>query len=162
MRALVLSDSHEIGSGLLRMLEKIWAAHPGAFDAYVHCGDGVEDFLQAKHAIALHDPKAACYAVRGNCDWANASVEDTELTFRLGGALAFVCHGHHYRVKQGLDWVDETAAGKGCAITLYGHTHEPNVESMRTLLVNPGSAREGKYAILSVENGQTTASLYCL
>lgn len=160
MRAIVLSDSHGMGSGLLRLLERIWAMHPGKIDAYLHCGDGVTDFFRATDAMKAHDPAAELHVVRGNCDWGMEDEAEAEEIFRFGGAGVLLCHGHYYSVKNTLAWLDEAAYGKGCAVAVYGHTHEPNVEPRSTLLVNPGSAADGCFAILDISGGKAKATLY--
>lgn len=161
MRAIVMSDTHGMGSGLRLMLERIWAMHPGKIDAYIHCGDGVNDFFRTTDVMKAHDPAAELHVVRGNCDWMtdedDAPIEEL---FRFGGANVMMTHGHRYSVKNTLNWVDEASDAHGCTVTLYGHTHDPNVEPRRTLLVNPGSAADGCFAILDITGGKANARLY--
>ena len=160
MRAIVVSDTHGMGSGLRMMLERIWAMHPGKIDAYIHCGDGVSDFLRTIDVMKDHDPAAELHYVRGNCDWLDEDQAPVQENFRFGGANVLLCHGHLYSVKRTLTWLDDEAAGTGCTLVLYGHTHEPNVEPRRTLLVNPGCAQDGCFAILDVTGGKANATLY--
>ena len=47
----------------------------------------------------------------------------------------------------------------GCQIALYGHTHCPDVETRRTMMVNPGAACNGQLALLEVEDGRPRVSL---
>lgn len=160
MRAVILSDSHGMGYGLVQMLQRIWAMNPGKIDAYIHCGDGVSDVLRVTDVIHDRDPKAEIHFVRGNCDWLNEDDAGVEEIFRFGGANVLLCHGHLYQVKRTLTWLDEEARSKECSVVLYGHTHEPNVEPRSALLVNPGSAQDGCFAILDAAGGKVDARLY--
>ena len=161
MRAIVISDTHGMGSGLRLMLDRIWAMQPGRIDAYIHCGDGVTDFFQTTDYMKAHDPASELHVVRGNCDWlADEDDAPIEEVFRFGGAGVMLCHGHRYSVKNSREWVDEAGYGRGCAVTLYGHTHTPDVDPRRTLLVNPGSAADGCFAILDISGGKANARLY--
>lgn len=161
MRAIILSDSHGMGYSMRPMLEQIWAMHPGKVDAYIHCGDGADDFYRHTDLMKAHDPAAELHVVRGNCDWLVTNEDlPTEEVFRFGGAGFLLCHGHRYSVKNTLEWLDEAAYGRGCAAAIYGHTHEPNVEARRTLLINPGSAANGCFAILEASGGKVNATLY--
>lgn len=162
MRAIVMSDTHGMGYGLVQLLQRVWAMHPGRIDAYIHCGDGVKDFLRAIDVMKDHDPAAELHYVRGNCDWLDEDEAPVREIFRFGGASVMLCHGHLQSVKRTLMWVDEESRGEGCTVTLYGHTHQPNVEPRSTLLVNPGSTAEGCFALLDIEKGAANARLYRL
>ena len=48
----------------------------------------------------------------------------------------------------------------GAQVALFGHTHEPCACYVgKVLMVNPGALKDGRYAVLRIENGQTTPYL---
>lgn len=157
MRALVMSDSHGSVDALRWLLEQCWQ-RVGPVDAYIHCGDGARDFEALQGLMLDRDANAALYSVRGNCDFLGADMPGV-LVAPFGGTKLFVTHGHLYRVKSTLYQLDEAAEEHGCAIALYGHTHEPLVETRRTLMINPGSAADGRMALLEVTDGRPRVNL---
>ncbi len=157
MRALVMSDSHGCGSILRRGIEWAWQCVGKApIDAYIYCGDGVEDFQELESLLFAHDPRAQFHVVRGNRDDSSpeAPYEDV---FSFGGANILVCHGQLYHVKSGLMYLEYAAREKNCTIALYGHTHVPSVEEAGGVtLINPGSARDRRIGLLEVKDGQVS------
>jgi hypothetical protein len=118
----VISDTH----GLMR---------PQALDALrgsdliVHAGDvGRPEVLDALRALA------PVHAVRGNVDkasWA-AQLPMTALV-EVGGHLLYVLH-----IIDALDLDPPTA---GFAAVIFGHSHQPSIETRNGVLwLNPGSA----------------------
>ncbi len=99
-------------------------------------------------------PRLSICEVYGNNDYAPA--EMSEKTIRLEGIVFFVTHGHRYGVKNGPGTLAYSAAKKGAAIALYGHTHEQAVEEIGGVLcVNPGSAGYGeRYLYAEIANGK--------
>ena len=77
----------------------------------------------------------------------------------LGGANVFMTHGHLYRAKSTYTYLDEAAYERGCTVTLFGHTHSPCVETRRTLMINPGSAADGRLALLELKEGRPRVNL---
>ncbi len=154
MRALVMSDSHGDASGLRLLLEKAWnRIGPGRVDAYIHCGDGARDLRRLETFVQAHDPGAALYTVRGNCDgWISDTPDEDVLS--LGGVRVYLCHGHRWHVKSTLTYLEYAAQERECAVALYGHTHQPAVDTGRVLLINPGSAADDRMALLEVEEGR--------
>ena len=157
MKAIVLSDIHGDDSTLRVTLEKAWL-RTGPVDAYFCLGDGVRDFERAEMFLRAHDPNALMFAVKGNNDFAVMNTPET-MVVPFGGAKIFLTHGHYLRVKQTLEFLDRAAEEAGCAVALYGHTHCPDVETRRTLMVNPGAACNGRLALLEVEDGRPRISL---
>lgn len=152
MRALILSDSHGMGSNLMQLFDKAWQAiGPGPVDAYIHCGDGASDMERVRDLLSEHDPKAAIYCVRGNCDFGSDVPAEQLLT--LGGMRILVCHGHRYHVKTDLIYLSMAARERGCQLALYGHTHIPDEEFGQVMMVNPGSAADGRMALLEIKDG---------
>jgi len=157
MRAIVLSDSHGEEHTLRWMLEQAWKTI-GPVDAYIHCGDGAHDFARLENFIRARDEHAAFYGVRGNCDFMAHDLPDFRL-IGLGGANILVTHGHLYRVKSTLTYLEDAAREHGCSIALFGHTHKACMEIRHALLVNPGSAADGRMALLEVEDGRPRLQL---
>lgn len=159
MRALVLSDSHGEESTLRWMLEQAWKT-VGPVDAYIHCGDGAADFARLENFIRARDEHAAMVGVRGNCDFMAHDLTDVKI-LGLGGANILVTHGHLYGVKSSFARLDDAAKEHGCSIALFGHTHKPCVEPRWALLVNPGSAADGRMALLEINDGKPCVQLLC-
>lgn len=157
MRCIVLSDSHGHDDDVRWMLEQAWK-DVGPVDYYLHCGDGAHDFIRLENFIRRRDEYASLHGVRGNCDFGLTDVPE-HLVLNIGGAKIFLTHGHHYHVKSDYHDVDEAARARECTITLFGHTHKPFWEQRQTLLINPGSARDGRMALLEIEHGKPRFSL---
>jgi hypothetical protein len=125
----VISDTH----GLLR---------PQAVDALrgsdliIHAGDvGTPDILDALRAIA------PVFAVRGNIDrgaWAER-LPMIELV-EAGGRLVHVLHN--------IAELDVDPATAGFAAVVYGHSHQPAIETRDgVLFFNPGSAGPRRFKL---------------
>lgn len=152
MRCIVMSDTHGEDDTVRWALEQAWK-EIGPVDCYIHCGDGAYDFMRLENFIRRRDEYAAMYGVAGNCDCGVPDMQDyRELT--LGGVKLFVTHGHRFHVKSDYAYLDKAAKERGCAVALFGHTHVPFWEQRQTLLINPGSARDGRLALLEINNGQ--------
>lgn len=153
-RALVMSDSHRSQEELRRLLEMAWQrCGKEKIDAYIHLGDGTEDFEALESMMFYRDPRSQFHRVRGNCDFSAVDVPDEDV-FELGGANLFACHGHRYHVKSTLMYLDYAARERGCTIALFGHTHVQCVETGNGVtLINPGSARDGCMGLLQIEDG---------
>ncbi len=142
-RVIAVSDSHGDAAGLKALLAK--ARKAGRIDAAVFLGDGLADFETAQEALLAEGTR--CYAVRGNNDWGSRAPRDE--TFVLNGVCFYLCHGHEWHVKYGLDRLWYAAQEHGAQVALYGHTHRPAVDLERGMyLVNPGASG---YAEVCVE-----------
>lgn len=140
MRVGVLSDSHGMVGRLSTLLMKMEAEGP--LDALIHLGDGYDDLRE------LDVPLPPVYQVAGNCDHFRT---DTLDIITLSGAKLLLTHGHYQHVKEGTDGLLSFALTEQVQAALYGHTHCPRLEwHSGILLLNPGSAASGKYAILTV------------
>lgn len=157
MKAIVLSDIHGDEATLRVTLEKAWR-RTGAVDAYFCLGDGVREFERQEMFMRAHNPDALMFAVRGNNDFAAVGTPDT-MVVPFGGTKVFLTHGHYLRVKQTLEFLDRAAEESGCTVALYGHTHCPDVETRRTLMINPGAACDGRLALLEITDGRPRVSL---
>ena len=154
MKILVLSDIHAHASYAERMIEK---EQP---DEVIFCGDGWKDM----HEIAKFFPAVRFHCVAGNCDFFS---ENQELFITLGGKNIFAAHGHRFNVKMEPSLAYITlrahALDLGADIILFGHTHRPDVQYRNgAVILNPGAVMDGKYALITIENGEVKPELRSL
>ncbi len=151
MKLLVVSDSHGNVDNMVRAVEQVQP------DRILHLGDGWRD-AEELHAIFPHIPLDQ---VPGNCDFLSAEppvkvlcVEDKRIV---------MCHGHTYRVKEGLLDAGYAAQEQQADLFLFGHTHRPTQEwAGKSLMVNPGSIGywgNPSYAVVTIDGGKLTADL---
>ncbi len=137
MRVLVLSDSH----GAADLVRRAVAQQPSA-SLILHLGDGERDMLGCGASVPI-------LQVRGNCDW--GSDLPAKIVTQECGCTLYLTHGYAERVKYGLYELKAAAREHHAHIALYGHTHEPVTTYEDGLwLVNPGSVRQGSYAVLDL------------
>ena len=149
MRALIFSDSHGDEENLRWMAELM--SRRGPVNAYVHCGDGAQDFERVENYLLTLSPQARIYGVRGNCDYFVHDVPDQRV-MRLGTVNVLITHGHLYGVKTTLSLLPRPAKELGCSVVLFGHTHCPTLEERDgILLINPGTAQRGYAALLTID-----------
>lgn len=149
MRALIFSDSHGDEENLRWMAELM--SRRGPVNAYVHCGDGAQDFERVENYLLTLSPQARIYGVRGNCDYFVHDVPDQRV-MRLGTVNVLITHGHLYGVKTTLSLLLRPAKELGCSVVLFGHTHRPTLEERDgILLMNPGTAQRGYAALLTID-----------
>ena len=149
MRALIFSDSHGDEENLRWMAELM--SRRGPVDAYVHCGDGAQDFERVENYLLTLSPQVRIYGVRGNCDYFVHDVPDQRV-MRLGTVNVLITHGHLYGVKTTLSLLPRPAKELGCSVALFGHTHRPTLEERDgILLMNPGTAQRGYAALLTID-----------
>ncbi|MBR4360213.1 MAG: YfcE family phosphodiesterase [Clostridia bacterium] len=140
MRIVVVSDSHGATGRLSTIL--MAAEQAGPIDAILHLGDGYWDLRE------LDTDLPPVYQVAGNCDLGHS---DTLDYVTLSGARILLTHGHFKHVKEGTDDLLETAMEEKCQAALYGHTHCQKMEWRNgILLLNPGPAQGGAYALLNI------------
>ncbi len=140
MKVLVCSDSHAGIINIRRMLDM----HPDA-EAVFFLGDGIADFYALKNRY----PAIAFIAVKGNWDTTYGDMYNARPTeeITLEGKRIFACHGHTYRVKDGLATLTQAARSRQADIVLFGHTHRrcemyipAEKEGERPLyIINPGA-----------------------
>ena len=141
-KILVISDVH----GRLRDLR--WVLNNETADAMFYLGDGLYD-LNAALELRKEPVPYPIYRVAGNCD-VNYS-EPSEGMAPFGGVLFFYTHGHRYGVKSSDGALVERALKVNARILLYGHTHEPVTRYEDGLyIMNPGSARQGRYGMIDI------------
>ncbi len=146
---IVLSDSHGNADGV-RAMQGRFAEN----DYVVHLGDGFHDMREVRKEYPMK-----VHQVVGNCDFCYG-MREAELS--VEGVDVFFCHGHLYGVKKSLADLAAEAKRRGCALALYGHTHEPLVTQVEGVtLVNPGSFNryEQNYAYIVFNRGKFTVTL---
>lgn len=143
----IIADTH----GLLRA--EAVAALQGA-DLIIHAGDvGRPEILSQLQSIA------PLYTVRGNVDrgpWANL-LPPTEVV-AYGNHLLYVLHDRNE--------LDLTPEAAGFHAVIYGHSHQPQIETRCDVLyMNPGSAGPRRFQLpvtlgrITVNNDQLTAEI---
>lgn len=151
MKILVVSDSHGNVNNMVLAVER---ERP---DRIFHLGDGWRD------AEKLHSmfPEIPLEQVPGNCDF--HPVEPAVKRLELGGKRILLCHGHTYRVKEGLLEAGYAAQEAQADLLAFGHTHRPTQEwAGKSLLLNPGSIGywgDPAYAVVTIADGKLTADL---
>ena len=125
----VISDTH----GLLR--PEAVAALKGS-DLIIHAGDvGAPDVLDALRKLA------PTFVVRGNIDtahWAGALPATAHV--EVGGLQLHVLHN--------IAELDLDPAAAGYAAVIYGHSHQPSIETREgVLFLNPGSAGPRRFRL---------------
>ena len=165
MKIVVVSDIH--GRGYY--LDRVLALHHDA-EGVFFLGDGARD-IDAEGIISTG--KMFC-GVLGNCDPIYVPVGypfSEELLVSPTEYTVMLTHGHSYSVKAGYERAAAHAYMRGADILLFGHTHVPmekyipagsDLSGTRTerplWIMNPGSLRDGNYALLQIKNGQVLIS----
>ncbi|MBR4257259.1 MAG: YfcE family phosphodiesterase [Clostridia bacterium] len=129
---LVFSDSHGASFNMSNVIKK----YPEA-ECVIHLGDGAEDTKYLSLPVTT-----GLLAVRGNCDM--FSDEPREIKVNMCGLDFLICHGDAYGVKYGAERYESYAKRSGCDIALFGHTHTPYKNEIKTedktvYVFNPGS-----------------------
>ncbi len=152
MRIGVVSDSHGYTGRLNTILMAMEAEKK--IDALFHLGDGYWDLKDLQTDLPV-------YQAAGNCDLFRS---DTMSLVDLSGVRFLLTHGHLQRVKKGLDDLTRLAREQQARAALYGHTHVQKMEWRGgILLLNPGAAMDGKYAVLKIgRSGEMEAELHSL
>lgn len=152
MRVGVVSDSHGFTGRLQTILMAMEQSKK--IDALIHLGDGYYDLQD----LGVDLPVCR---VAGNCDY---FCNDTLNVVTLSGARLLLTHGHYQHVKDGLYDLLSLAVDQRAQAALYGHTHCQHMEWRDgILLLNPGAACDGRYAVLTVSRlGAVDAQVYSL
>ena len=127
MRIIVASDSHGKVSPLERIIENMKP------DVFIFCGDGTADVENLEYIYT----DVQFHYVKGNCDFGNYPISKE---IKVGSKRIYFAHGHTYSVKNDDFEIFSEAKRRGVDILLYGHTHNPFVETRNGIVVmNPGS-----------------------
>lgn len=129
---LVFSDSHGSSFNMSETIKK----YPD-LECVIHLGDGAEDTKYLSLSVTT-----GLLTVRGNCDM--FSSEPKEIKVNMCGLDFLICHGNAYGVKFGVERYEAYALKTGCDIALFGHTHTPYLNEIKTenktvYIFNPGS-----------------------
>ena len=154
MKILIISDTHGLDAYVAAALDREWP-----IDALLHLGDSQED--EEEFAEVLAGENIPIYMVKGNCDYF-VDYPPARI-IELAGHKILMAHGHGYYVNFGTRDLVADAQANGCDITMYGHTHRPEIDgSIEDLLIlNPGSlayprqkGRQKSYMIMELEEGK--------
>ena len=138
----VFSDSHGDVSKLVKAIKE-----NEDVSAIVHLGDCARDAYEAEKITGKSIIK-----LNGNCDI--LSNEPVFHIFQIEGVRIYLTHGHREHVKMGLLRLGYKAEEENARLALYGHTHIPKADEFASsLLVNPGALKDGKYLIITLNDG---------
>ncbi len=147
---LVLSDSHGYEQKLSTVLMHATSLHK--YDAVIFLGDGAYDLEGFQEHLPI------VYSVRGNCDFGRG---ENQQILSLYNRKILITHGHLYHVKSTLSLLKEKGEALGMDACLFGHTHKAYMgKEQNLLLLNPGAACEGHFAVLTIEKDCVMAQLY--
>lgn len=145
MKILIFSDSHLSFDKLVKMAQ---IENP---DVILCAGDHSRDALELSYVEET--PKY--YIVRGNCDSFDHSFKDI-LQFQLLEKKFYLTHGHLHGVKMTLEKLKIETKDLEVNIVIFGHTHIPYYEISNGIhYFNPGSARDGNYGVLILDDLNT-------
>ncbi|MCR5783339.1 MAG: YfcE family phosphodiesterase [Clostridia bacterium] len=140
MKILVFSDSHG-ASYLMEMA--LWANEDA--DCVVFLGDGYMDW----NIVNTHIFKET-HAVRGNCDSVLSKLPWNDI-FTVEDVGIYITHGWREHVKSGMETLVAEAKKNGCALVMFGHTHEQYEDySDGVRLFNPGALARGDYGVAEI------------
>lgn len=144
-KILVVSDTHGRSDLLGAVINR-----ETAFDALVHCGDGVTDIF----SVGIPQ-NVSVLKVMGNVDAARGLDMERIFVSDIFGERILVLHGDMHRAKQTLEDIMATAMQINARRVFFGHTHIPFFSEMENItLFNPGALKQGSYGVISVENGK--------
>ena len=150
MRIIAVSDTHGRNNEMVSAVLK----YPRA-DLILHLGDGFRDLEDVREIF----PEKTITGVCGNCDFVSA--EPPERFFCADGPNVFMTHGHHYHVKQGLEYIAAHCRKIGATLCFFGHTHRPVCEERDGVwLLNPGACH-GPDAMMIVAETSADGSVSC-
>ena len=150
MKILIVSDTHGQMTNLKTVLKKV-----RPIDYLIHCGDLGTDMETLQKMAGC---PVSC--VRGNNDFGTNLPWEEELA--IAGKRILIVHGHKFGINlyRGYDVIREAGRLRGCDVVMYGHTHEPVIDSEEpeVTLINPGSltfprqaGRQPSYIIMSTD-----------
>lgn len=143
MKICVCSDSH----GRFDVLQTMTDCEKPRMIIYL--GDGLNDWQQVTVPEGTE-----LYTVCGNCDL--TSTEPTVRRLEVFGLKAVMTHGHQHKVRLWMRGLKSLADAEKAEIVFYGHTHKADVAQIgNTVFMNPGAAADGKYGVVTAENGKT-------
>lgn len=156
MKILIVSDTHGNHRNLDEVIER-----EGHIDMFLHMGDVKDDehYIEAVLNCPIH-------IVAGNNDFFSYLPREKEI--QIGKYRVFMTHGHGYYVSMDTRRLKEEARERNVDIVMYGHTHRPDLDVSKDLIVlNPGSVayprqegRRATYVIMELdEQGEASFEL---
>jgi putative phosphoesterase len=150
MKIVCISDSH----GAENTFDEIVFNNKNDTDLFLFLGDGYRDF----EAVKERYPKVKLYGVSGNCD-ALCPLGQINEEIVCGKRIIYT-HGHGFSVKLSLGGLKAYAKTVGANIAFYGHTHIASViQEDGIFYINPGSVRDGRYAVVFINGGEIRCKL---
>lgn len=141
-RIFVLSDSHG-ATGMLELCAQY--IEENKFDRIIHLGDFKKDSEWLEERLGRE-----VLGVAGNCDFFSHDLRETII--RVEKVNIFICHGDKYGVKTGYDRLSYHCDEIGCALGLFGHTHQAFAQDIGgVMLVNPGTLLNGMAAVVEID-----------
>lgn len=148
MKIGIISDTH----GDMKSIDKA-ILHLNTCDLIIHAGDYIAD---AEYIHYATDVNVKC--VKGNCD--SYSMDGHyELIFSANNKKFFLCHGHYYDVKIGINSLYRFAKDNDIDFVVFGHTHIPIYKTIDNItFINPGSlayprgGSDKAFGILTIDN----------
>lgn len=130
MKFLIVSDSHGKWEIVRQLVNR---EKP---EVVLHLGDHIGDAQK----LSLICRETEVEAVPGNCDGLFLR-DETERVLSYEGCRFFLTHGHGFRVKSGLNFLERAGYSMGVDAVLFGHTHQALVYQTSTgmWMVNPGT-----------------------
>ena len=149
MKIGILSDTH----GDIKSIDKA-IPYLKECNLIIHAGDNVDDAEYIHYSTDVE-----VKSVKGNCDlYTQHHDEEYELIFKVDNKRFFLCHGHYYDVKYGVDSLLRLAKHKKIDIGVFGHSHVPVYEKIDDIIfINPGSlsyprgGSEKQFGILTID-----------
>ena len=112
--------------------------------------DSHGDVYKLRRAIDSQ-PTAKLIVFLGDGEYDIDSVECRVPVIKVRGKKIYCTHGFRENVKYTTENLISAAKSHGAHIALYGHTHVPVTSYDGGLyLVNPGSVREGSFAVIDI------------
>ena len=112
--------------------------------------DSHGDVYKLRRAIDSQ-PTAKLIVFLGDGEYDIDSVECRVPVIKVCGKKIYCTHGFRENVKYTTENLISAAKSHGAHIALYGHTHVPVTSYDGGLyLVNPGSVREGSFAVIDI------------
>lgn len=141
----VISDSHGRKNDLFNLISE------NNFDYIFYLGDGLSDLDDLIYLENLDQDRII--KVKGNCDIFSA--ESATIVTTINNVKVLLTHGHLFKVKYTIKELQDYASKQNVNLVCFGHTHKQFLQiTGGTTLLNPGSLRNGDYAVVSLdENG---------
>ncbi len=145
IRIGVFSDSH----GEIELFEKA-VKELKDVSAIVHLGDCAADAFEM-----IKRTGKDIITVNGNCDI--LAREPVSRSLEWEGKRVYLTHGHKEHVKMGLMRLFYRAEEQKADLVLYGHTHIQKMDEIENIVfLNPGAMKDGKYAVIELNDGWIT------